>query len=184
MSKDLIQLIQDRFKSGNSVDVERITITRAEFEEALSKPEPRNDAAWYWHDLYKAKCEEIEYGFDRTASHIAGEYVDTAQPIALTQAMRLYKAVERLALIAGEDTNDSIEWLCGKHGGMFKLYQSHFSPKPTKRDVSLIDEGKTWQGLTDDEIKEMYLSFTLTNNHGEPSRFVRLIEAKLKEKNT
>jgi hypothetical protein len=43
---------------------------------------------------------------------------------------------------------------------------------------------REWVGLTDDEIKKLYLSFVLTNNHSEPSRFVRAIEAKLKEKNT
>ena len=50
------------------------------------------------------------------------------------QAMRLYKAVERLALQAGEDTDEAIDWLCGEHGGMFKLYEAYFSPKPPQRN--------------------------------------------------
>jgi hypothetical protein len=45
------------------------------------------------------------------------------------QSKRLYQAVERLALQAGEDTNETIDWLCGEHGGMAKLFESHFSPK-------------------------------------------------------
>jgi len=50
------------------------------------------------------------------------------------QAMRLYKAVERLALQAGEDTDEAIDWLCGEHGGMFKLYEAYFSPKPPQQE--------------------------------------------------
>ncbi len=49
------------------------------------------------------------------------------------QAMRLYKAVERLALQAGEETDESIDWLCGEHGGMFKLYEAYFLPEPPQR---------------------------------------------------
>lgn len=50
------------------------------------------------------------------------------------QAMRLYKAVEKLALQAGEDTDEAIDWLCGEHGGMFKLYEAYFSPKPEQQE--------------------------------------------------
>lgn len=64
----MLNMIKEKFTSGNGIPVERITITRAEYENALSKPEPRNDAAWYWHDMYKAKCEEIEFGFALTPS--------------------------------------------------------------------------------------------------------------------
>ena len=53
-------------------------------------------------------------------------------------AMRLYKAVERLSLQAGEETEETIDWLCGEHGGMFKLFQAYFSPRPPQR---------TWVGL-------------------------------------
>jgi len=35
----LSQLIHDKFKSGNSVEVDRIVITRAEYEAELAKPE-------------------------------------------------------------------------------------------------------------------------------------------------
>jgi hypothetical protein len=46
-----------------------------------------------------------------------------------TQAMRLYRAVEKLTVMAGEDVDETIDWLCGEHGGMFKLIESYFSPK-------------------------------------------------------
>jgi hypothetical protein len=59
MSRDLLKLISEKFTSGNSVEVERITITRAEYEEALAKPESINHAAWHWHNLYQAKCQEF-----------------------------------------------------------------------------------------------------------------------------
>jgi hypothetical protein len=49
------------------------------------------------------------------------------------QSMRLYQAVERLALQAGEDTDETIDWLCGEHGGMAKLFEAHFSPKVQSR---------------------------------------------------
>lgn len=45
------------------------------------------------------------------------------------QSKRLYQAVERLALQAGEDTNETIDWLCGEYGGMAKLFEGYFSPK-------------------------------------------------------
>ena len=58
----LMKIIREKFTSGNSIEVERITITRAEYEAAkLAKPEQ-------------------DHGFDRTASHMAGEYVAAKSP--------------------------------------------------------------------------------------------------------
>jgi len=45
------------------------------------------------------------------------------------QANRLYESVSKLALMAGEDTDETIDWLCGKEGGMFKLFENYFSPR-------------------------------------------------------
>ena len=45
MSRDLLKLISEKFTSGNSVEVERITITRAEYEDLLAKPEQVYDHA-------------------------------------------------------------------------------------------------------------------------------------------
>jgi hypothetical protein len=39
MSRELLKLINEKFTSGNSIEVERITITRAEYEDLLAKPE-------------------------------------------------------------------------------------------------------------------------------------------------
>ena len=36
---DLHKLVAEKFKSGNSIEVERITITRKEYEAALTQPE-------------------------------------------------------------------------------------------------------------------------------------------------
>lgn len=123
----------------------------------------------------------------------------------LSDGMRLYQAVDRLATQAGEDASETIDWLCGEHGGMSKLFEAYFSPKPTKPDVTLTDEGKTeqgcaecgkkesdgwalycvdcllpakreWVGLTDEEIMDVWPRDTRLE-------FVRIIEAKLKEKN-
>jgi hypothetical protein len=41
---------------------------------------------------------------------------------------RLYKAVDALCLQAGTDTSETVEWLCGPHGGMAKLFADYFSP--------------------------------------------------------
>jgi hypothetical protein len=45
-------------------------------------------------------------------------------------AKRLYDAVERMCMQGGTDTSETVEWLCGPHGGMAKLFLAYFSPKP------------------------------------------------------
>lgn len=40
---------------------------------------------------------------------------------------RLYKAVNALCLQAGEETSETIEWLCGPYSGMSKLFAMYFS---------------------------------------------------------
>ena len=67
-----------------------------------------------------------------------------APPSMSKQAHRLYQVVERLALRADVDVNESIDWLCDK-GGMFELYQTFFGPKHPPR-----------QPLTDEEIVAMW----------------------------
>lgn len=80
------------------------------------------------------------------------------------QAMRLYQAIERLSLQAGEDVDEAVDWLCGESGGMFKLYQQYFSPK----------QPLTWVGLTDEDL-------SVCDEDGVI--LARYWEAKLKEKN-
>lgn len=45
------------------------------------------------------------------------------------QGLRLYQAIERLCMQADTDPDETVDWLCGQHGGMSKLFQSYFSPK-------------------------------------------------------
>ena len=117
------------------------------------------------------------------------KHKNTAPPQReVAQAMRLYKAVERLSLQAGEETDEAIDWLCGEHGGMFKLYEAYFSPKSPQRDEAPA-KAVEWQGLTDEERKRLY------KESRQPKGAVvrtteqlfettcRAIEAKLKEKN-
>jgi len=93
----------------------------------------------------------------------------------VTQAMRLYKAVERLALQVGEEPDETVEWLCGERNGMFKLYEAYFSPEDT---VTVQHE---WQELADEEVVER------ANAEYDPTNFARGVAwatKKLKEKNT
>ena len=46
----------------------------------------------------------------------------------LAYAKRLYTAVDRVCAIAGTDTQETIEWMCGPYGGMSKLFAAYFSP--------------------------------------------------------
>ena len=64
------------------------------------------------------------------------------------QGKRLYEAVERLAIQAGEETNETIDWLCGDHGGMAKLFQKYFSPVSKREWVGLTDADRLRIGKT------------------------------------
>ena len=95
------------------------------------------------------------------------------------QSKRLYQAVERLALQAGEDIDETIDWLCGEHGGMAKLFEKFFSPT--------MQHPREWVGLTDEQIDEIWNRYC--DEMGEASindahDIAKAIEAKLKEKNT
>ncbi len=99
------------------------------------------------------------------------------EPDEVTQAILLYKTVERLALQAGEEPDETIDWLCGEHSGMLKLFESYFLPKQSQRE---------WVGLTDEEMNAVYRqAFGLVDSRlvGDQIKFVSAIEAKLKEKN-
>ena len=72
--------------------------------------------------------------------------------------------------------DEGFAWGYGIEGGRLpsgtKVYTA-----PQNPDVTLISEGKTWQGLTDDEMMEPWPFETRIE-------FVRWIENKLREKNT
>lgn len=58
--RELLKMIAEKFTSGNSIDVERITITRSEYLEAIKTPEQ--------FTLICSKC-----GVDRTKEDCKGE---------------------------------------------------------------------------------------------------------------
>ena len=89
------------------------------------------------------------------------------------QSKRLYQAVERLALQAGEDTNETIDWLCGEHGGMAKLFEKFFSP--------IMQHPREWVGLTDEEIEIVSGDYTESEGCKHGARWAL---DQLEEKNT
>jgi hypothetical protein len=95
------------------------------------------------------------------------------------QSMRLYQAVERLALQAGEDTDETIDWLCGEHGGMAKLFEKYFSQTPPAAQ-------RQWVGLDADEKLRVRLAvgYSQFMTAGEYAEKVQdATEDKLREKN-
>lgn len=152
---------------------------------------------------------EPEHGFDRTASHMAGEYVDTAQYLHMNDRQRLEAIVdvvcrylppdgisikqamiEIIALVdplPEQPEQEPMCWItpCGE--GFRMRYEPPVNDvpmgwtplytAPQNPDVTLTDEGKTWQGLTDEEMMEPWPFETRIE-------FVRWIENKLREKNT
>ena len=108
------------------------------------------------------------------------------------QAMRLYEAVKKLSLQAGENVDEGIEWLCGEHGGMFKLYEAYFSPKqndricPTCESLSRavmadnVFHEKLTKPLTDAEMRQAANAMDaepLAEGWKELIKFARAIEA-------
>jgi hypothetical protein len=75
------------------------------------------------------------------------------------QEQRLYRAVAKLAALAGEDADDTVDWLCGDYGGMAKLFEAYFAPKGANQTTEFCPmcEGKPAprQPLTDDEFISM-----------------------------
>ena len=90
------------------------------------------------------------------------------------QAMRLYEVIELLSLQAGEDVDETVEWLC-ESGGMAKLFL-YFSPI----------QPRTWVDLTDDDIGKVcgFAEHTSNSTRFALQAISRAIEAKIKEKNT
>ncbi len=71
------------------------------------------------------------------------------------QGVRLYNAVHRLAALAGEEADDTVDWLCGEYGGMAKLFDAYFGPKENQTtQFCPMCEGKPSprEPLTDDEF--------------------------------
>ena len=109
-----------------------------------------------------------DHGFDRTASHMAGEYVDTESPNDfdpdwdtigpyLTYISELEEKLEGLSKI--------------KELADYRL-------------KLLTKMSNEWVGLTDEEIKEIVGPWGDTPIKGYTRKLFEQIEAKLKEKNT
>ena len=143
------------------------------------EPERMSNQVWMTKDeiakMYDSQPEQ-DHGFDRTASHMAGEYVDTAnqEPVAWHSHNPDYPIQDgdwvEVIFTSGQP-DDVKKWT--------PLYTA-----PQKPDVTLISEGKTWQGLTDDELDLIYKQHHNEYGQGVTGQYERAIEAKLKEKNT
>ena len=93
MSRDLLKLISEKFTSGNSVEVERITITRAEYEQELAKPEQNlsieaMNEAWYLesqknpHTAFNSWCRGYEAAIKLAKPEPAAEKSDLERDAA------------------------------------------------------------------------------------------------------
>lgn len=81
------------------------------------------------------------------------------------QSLRLYQAIERLCMQAGTEIDETVDWLCGNHGGMHKLFDSFFGPKPAQR-----------RPLTDEQLEAM-AEMHVTDCYFDTLKFARAIEA-------
>ena len=82
------------------------------------------------HASMKHLSNLIKNGWIESAQELIDSALAQPEHNHLSDAMRLYQAVDRLATQAGEDASETIDWLCGEHGGMYKLFEAYFSPKP------------------------------------------------------
>ena len=171
--------------------------------EALEEAETQNDSIEKW-DRHALAIEVLrqalsqDHGFDRTASHMAGEYVDTAQqePIAL----KVYQG--EICYLSQDDDQSFGMWCPVDSNTDLGLpnetifYTAQQAPVArVNRDGFIVETGfgllegtllytappiREWVELTDAEIAqavgspidEVYLSD------------FRKVEAKIKEKNT
>lgn len=77
----------------------------------------------------------------------------------MAQAEKLYQAVSRQALLAGEDIDELVDWLCGEHGGMFKLFESYFAPK---KCICNTCQSLAMSVMTDQVSYDKYMQTQLT----------------------
>jgi hypothetical protein len=221
---DVLDMLLTSGFNFNDKEFLQIGKVTAALEAELAKPEPRNDAAWYWHDLYKAKCEEIEFGFaitptpklaepeqklsyeevhsrintwkakqqalvhpeqdhgfDRTASHMAGEYVDTKQENLNTSAERVQesdKSIHEMQWLGQVLEQEPVAWM--SQGGAVSRSKKYFEEMGFNFLLPLYisPPRKEWVGLTDEE----QVAIASTPNKSR-HWIVCATEAKLKDKN-
>ena len=118
----------------------------------------------------KAKCNckiakpEQDHGFDRTASHMAGEYVDTKQ--VNTSEERVQKSDKSIHEPVAWIYNGNLHWTDPTEWATDEVIPLYTAPP-----------SKEWIGLTDEEVKNI-----LDCGRGEFIA-IKKTEAKLKEKN-
>ena len=161
----------------------------------LSKPEQEEydkitvkfgeRAKKYLEATKKSWQSEQDHGFDRTASHMAGEYVDTKQENLYTSEERVQKSDkfihEPVAWWDGKNTNNELSFI---YDGERPAFQKESYPIP----LYTLSLRKEWQGLTDEQLSEIYndLYMQYTRDDVNISDFILIanaIETKLKKKN-
>lgn len=118
----------------------------------------------------------------REAAEMALEALDCIySPLHVREIDKVGKAMNALRAALAQPEQEPVAWEC-KAGGLKPLTQAQYDNQTDniKRHYSRIPHRK-WQGLTDYEINNFDLpeSGTVTIR-----KFVQIIEAKLKEKNT
>jgi hypothetical protein len=93
-----------------------------------------HEALDQWRKFHLRACTELD----------SDEITKSCDSKPESDAMRLYQAVDRLATQAGEDAGETIDWLCGEHGGMSKLFEAYFSPKPIANPVENLEPVPVW----------------------------------------
>ncbi len=191
----------------NTVDVIKA------LEIALAQPEQEPVAYWnrkdgfiradqikyisIWSDYYpeplyalptvssENSMQAVDHGFDRTASHMAGEYVDTNQQNLNTSGQCVHKS--------DESTHEPIAWMYDWYGyesqnetrvlvkdWIAAVYTEVSDPTINAHNIRPLYAApprKEWVGLTDDEIKKIMQRWR--NGYID----IKDVEAKLREKN-
>lgn len=182
----------------------------AAIEEELSKPEQAAGKCGCGANLYvdengkpcsKAKSEQ-DHGFDRTASHMAGEYVDTKQQNVNTSEERVQKSDECVhepeqGIKHGDKVSLTIDdagqihvspepepwlWIRKRHDFEGSWISNRLPTDPENWDaVYKAPPRKEWVSLSDGEIRDIWLGiYKITD---ATDAFARAIEAELRSKN-
>ena len=201
---DLHKLVKEKFTSGNHILVERIMLTRQEYEAALAQTPQKPDAWMHVQgdyaeaSIYEMDKHYLMQGWDQYPLYAAPP---SKQEPAEYDAPALYKAkaerekAEKQEPVAWHYHNPDYpiqdgDWVeviftSGQPDDVKKWTPLYTAPQ--KPDVTLISEGKTWQGLTDEEINKLMQTINWRKDwlgSWAYKEFARAIEAKLREKNT
>jgi len=167
---------------------------RAELAKPTNEFHPDWDTLKPYHDRItelEAQIAKPEYPDLRKAAEMALEALLDANNMSLMELSiddAYSDEIEALRQALAQPEQEPIAWIKTdkeNSGFLITLYEENgWTPlytAPPKRDVALTDEGKTWQGLTDDEI----LSFVAFEPHPlmNKTSIIHAVQAKLREKN-